>query len=87
MKVYGRKSWWCESFMSYDELNFSSFCPMLLKVIGKDLGQTLPCILMIFPALSIGKSVFIEIATETIVYRERFTYFNVFQRLKPDKTH
>ena len=40
-----------------------------------------------FPALSIGTSVFTKIATETIVYRERFTDFNVFQCLKPDKTH
>ena len=30
----------------------------LLEVIGKDLGQTHPCILMIFPALSIGKVFF-----------------------------
>ena len=52
-----------------------------------DPGQTLPSIILVFPTLSIGTGIFVEIATETMVYRKRFTYFNVFQSPKPDKTH
>ena len=60
MKVYRTNSWWCESLMSYDELNFSCSCPALLEVVGKDLGQTLRCIKMNFPAISIKTSAFYQ---------------------------
>ena len=50
-------SWWCESLMSYDELNFSCSCSTLLEVVGKDLGRTLRCIKMNFPAISVKTSV------------------------------
>ena len=35
LKVYGRKSWWCDSFMSYDELNFLVFAQRCWKSLER----------------------------------------------------